>query len=159
MSYKRRWKQSSLAERHYTGRLYTPINQDEAVFNDKIGRIWLRVFPTGAGPIYRFRAEFRFCYPSGLVINYFPDDSLRELERAVRKARKVVRKWERFQSVNSGGQVSHFGGEKWPGPLCVGGGSKPARAAAWSPLVRMSLAASGLFWPPFLLEIMLRNAL
>ena len=31
------------------------------------------------------------------MIDYFPDDSLRELERAVRKARKVVRYWERFQ--------------------------------------------------------------
>ena len=97
MGYKRRWKQSSWSERHYTGRFYTPINRGGAVFNEMIGRIRVRVFPTGAGPLYRFRAEFIFCYPDGPMIDYFPDDSLRELERAVRKARKVVRYWERFQ--------------------------------------------------------------
>jgi hypothetical protein len=97
MGYQRRYKESSWSERFYTGRFYTPINQDGTVFNDSIGRIRLRIFPTGAGPIYRFRAEFRFCLENGRLIDRFPDDSLRELQRAVRKARKEVRKWERFQ--------------------------------------------------------------
>lgn len=97
MRYQQRWKKNSPAERNYTGRFYIPLNTDDAVFNDHIGRIWLRVFPHGSGPIYRFRVDLKFCYPQGGVSNYFPDDSLRELQRAVRKARRVVRKWERFQ--------------------------------------------------------------
>lgn len=97
---KRQWKNQSNAERHYTGKFYRPMmNMENPVDSFAVGRIWVRIFPTGAGPIYRFRADFRFRYPNGHQTEYFPDDSLRELLRAVRKTRRTVRRLERNQHL------------------------------------------------------------
>lgn len=96
----KKWKNNSNAERHYTGKFYRPfINMDDPVESYPVGRIWVRIFPTGAGPIYRFRTDFKFRYPSGHTTDYIPDDALRELERAARKTRRVVRKLERNQHL------------------------------------------------------------
>jgi hypothetical protein len=93
-----KWKKTSNAERHYTGKFYRPIarNLDDAVDEFYEGRIGVRIFPTGQGPIYRFRAEFKFHYPNN-VSDYVPDDALRELQRAVRVTRRKIRKLERIQ--------------------------------------------------------------
>ena len=93
-----KWEKNSNAERHYTGKFYRPmaLNLDHEVDKFNVGRIWVRIFPTGQGPIYRFRVEFKFHYPKG-VSDYVPDDALRELQRAVGKARKKIRNLERIQ--------------------------------------------------------------
>ena len=96
MAYQARWKKNNFAERNYTGRFYAPLNTDTAADDFPVGRIQVKICPTGAGPIYRFRVEFRFCYPGGTT-EYIPDNALRELMRAVRKARKRVRRLERIQ--------------------------------------------------------------
>jgi hypothetical protein len=92
----KRRKKTSNAERDYTGVFYRPVglNTEDAADDFWVGRISVRVFPTGEGPKYRFRAEILFHYPSGPSAGYFPDNSLRELERAARKARRSVRKLE-----------------------------------------------------------------
>ena len=92
----KKWKKNSNAERYYTGKFYRPMNMDHPVDNFDVGRIWVRIFPTGAGPIYRFRVDFQFRYPNS-TSEYIPDDALRELQRAVGKARKKVRHLERLQ--------------------------------------------------------------
>jgi hypothetical protein len=91
-------KKTSNAERDYTGVFYRPVtlNTEKAVDEFDVGRVSVRIFPTGEGPKYRFRVEFMFHYPSK-VTTYFPDHSLRELERAVRKARRSIRRLEHRQ--------------------------------------------------------------
>lgn len=96
MAYQQRWKKNNHAERHYTGSLYRPLNVDRPADEYDVGRIWVRIWPTGSGPIYRFRVDFRFRYPGGTT-EYIPDDALREMQRAVRKARRRVRRLERIQ--------------------------------------------------------------
>ena len=96
MGYQQRWKKSSFAERDYTGRLYVPLNTDTAADDFHVGRIQVKIWPTGTGPIYRFRVDFRFCYPGGTT-EYIPDNALRELQRAARKAQRRVRRLERIQ--------------------------------------------------------------
>ena len=96
MGYQQRWKKNSYSERHYTGRFYRPLNEDKPADEYDVGRIWVKIWPTGTGPIYRFRVDFRFRYPGGST-EYTPDDALRELQRAIRKARRRVRRLERIQ--------------------------------------------------------------
>lgn len=94
-----KWKKNNSCERHYTGKFYRPLNMDDPVESFAVGRIWVRIWPTGSGPIYRFRADFKFRYPNGDTTPYIPDDALREHGRANRKVRKLVRKLERQQHL------------------------------------------------------------
>lgn len=82
---------------HYSDRKVVPLNRQQATDDFELGRILVRVWPTGSGPIYRFRTDFRFMYPNGQTTEYIPDNALRELERAVRVARRKVRRLERLQ--------------------------------------------------------------
>lgn len=92
----RQWKKNNYAERYDTGLGYRPFNQDRPADEFDVGRVWVIIWPTGNGPLYRFRVDVRFRYPGGFS-DYFPDDSLRELQRAVRKARRRIRRLERIQ--------------------------------------------------------------
>ena len=96
MGYQQRWKKNNYAERFDTGLGYRPLNQDKPADEFDVGRVWVIIWPTGNGPLYRFRVDVRFRYPGGYS-EYFPDDSLRELQRAVRKARRRIRRLERIQ--------------------------------------------------------------
>lgn len=83
--------------RYYSTRPITPLNRQQATSDFDEGRIHVRIWPTGSGPIYRFRTDFRFMYPNGQTTEYIPDNALRELERAVWLARKKIRRLERIQ--------------------------------------------------------------